>query len=100
MIELLLIVTPRGKPGVFIGKLDGTAFSVRATRTPMADCARSLLLVGLPRHTMLRLRHLGEPYDRLVGTIGGIVAKTSKKGRNAPVKPFKDRPAMARKVTQ
>lgn len=88
---LVLIVTPRGKPGVYVGKIDGTGLSVRATRHPLVDTARSLLLVGVPPETVLIMRNFGSEIARVSGQIGTILRKTTKKGRVPDIRPFRDR---------
>lgn len=88
---LILTVVQRGKPGVYVGKIEGTGLSVRASRTPMLDTARALLLVGAPPETVLKMRYQDSAIDRLSGKIGQIVRKGAKKGPKLVIRPFYDR---------
>lgn len=88
---LILTITPRGKPGIYIGKIEGTGLSVRATRHPLVDCARALLLVGVSPETVLIMRNSGSSIDRVRGTVGTILRKVSKKSPRADITPFRDR---------
>lgn len=88
---LILTVTPRGKPGVYVGKIEGTGLSVRATRHPLVDTARALLLVGAPPETVLILRNSGSSIDRVRGQIGTILRKVGKQGPKTHIRPFNDK---------
>lgn len=91
MTELILTVTPRGKPGIYVGKIEGTGLTVRATRHPMVDTARALLLVGASPETVLKMRNFDSSVIRISGRIGTILQQTSKKGKKPPVRPFRER---------
>lgn len=85
---LILTVTPRGKPGIYVGKIEGTGLSVRATRHPLVDTARALLLVGASPDTVIKMRDFGSNIDRVSGRIGTILQRTSRKGAKAAVQPI------------
>lgn len=93
---LILTVTPRGKPGIYVGKVEGTAFSVRATRHPLVDTARSLLLVGAAPETVLIMRNSGSSIDRVRGQIGTILRKIGKQAPKWPIRRIADRPVPKR----
>lgn len=89
---LILVITPRGKPGIYVGKIEGTGLSVRATRHPMVDTARALLLVGASPDTVLKMRNFDSKIFRIIGRIGTVLQKNAKKGPNPPLRPFAERP--------
>lgn len=89
---LILTVTQRGKPGIYTGKIEGTGLTVRATRHPLVDTARALLLVGASPDTVLKMRNLGSSVDRISGRIGVILKNRARKGPNPPILPFAERP--------
>lgn len=78
---LILTVNPRGKPGIFIGKIEGTDFRLTASRNPMLAAARSLLYVGADPATVLILRDAASSIDRLSGRLDVIVKKMARKGQ-------------------
>ncbi len=79
---LILTVAPRGPKGIFIGRIEGTALCVRATRNPMLAVARSLLDIGIDPKTVLILRNYGSATDRVSGSIEVIVKQLGKKRRS------------------
>jgi hypothetical protein len=89
---LILTVSQRGpRPGVYIGKIEGTGLSIRASRHPLVDTARALLLVGCDPKTLLIMRNAGSSVDRVTGQIGTILRKTVKKGPSPDIRPIRER---------
>jgi hypothetical protein len=78
---LIVTVAPRGPKGIFIGRIEGTALCVRATRNPLLAVARSLLDIGMDPKTVLILRSFGNATDRVSGSIEVIVNQVGKKRR-------------------
>lgn len=78
---LILTVTQRGKPGVYVGQIEGTCLSIRPTRHPMVDAAKALLLVGVDPRTVLQMRFFGSGIVRLSGPIAAAARLTMKEGR-------------------
>lgn len=87
---LVLVVTPRGKPGVYVGKIEGTGLSVRASKHPLVDTARALLLVGASPDTVLIMRSAGSSVDRVRGKLSTILRQVAKKGPNPELRPIKE----------
>jgi hypothetical protein len=89
--SLILIVTPRGGKGAFVGYIEGTEFRLIASKVPMLSAARSLLAVGVDPRTILKLRTAGSTVDRLSGPIGVLVRKLANKGgrKPAPASPMR-----------
>lgn len=80
---LILVITPRGGKGAFVGYIEGTDLRVTATRNPLSSAARSLLHVGVDPKTVLIMRNLGSSVNRVSGRLDVIVQKVSRKGADA-----------------
>jgi hypothetical protein len=87
---LILTVAPRGPKGVFIGRIDGTALCIRATRNPMLATARALLQIGIDPKTVLILRNFGSAVDRVSGPLDVLVKKMGKKRGDSRLRQLDD----------